>query len=75
MKSPSEKELAKRKLLDSQVRNIHNMLSNLNFIKDNPTFSKEGLNTLNRLQSELIILHQSYAESYMNLIREGYDTD
>lgn len=75
MKSPSEKELSKRKLQDSQVRQIDSLITNLKFIRDNPALSREGLDALNRIQTELIVLHQSYGEAYINLIREGYDTD
>ena len=75
MKSPSEKELSKRKLQDAQVRQIDSLITNLKFIRDNPALSREGLDALNRIQTELIVLHQSYGEAYMNLIREGYDTD
>lgn len=75
MKSPIEKKIAKRQLLDPQLRQIDSILINLKNVKDNPEFSRDGFNSLNQIQSELIVLIQSYGESLLNLVSEGYDVD
>lgn len=75
MKSPSEKENLRRKLLDHQIREIEDLITNLKFVKDHPEFTLDGFQTLNRIQTQLIVLIQSYGESYLNLLKDGYDVD
>lgn len=75
MKSPIEKKLSKRQLLDPQLRQIDSMIINLKNVRENPEYSRDGFNSLNQIQSELIILIQSYGESLLNLVSEGYDVD
>lgn len=75
MKSPIEKKLSKRQLLDPQLRQIDSMMINLKNVRENPEFSRDGFNSLNQIQSELIVLIQSYGESLLNLVSEGYDVD
>lgn len=75
MKSPSEQKEEGRKLLDTQIRHINSIIYNLEFLKKNPEFTRSGMTTLNTIQSDLLVLIQSYGECIMNLMRQGYEID
>lgn len=75
MKSPSEQKELGRRLLDSQIKQIDSIIYNLNLLKTNPEFTRNGIVTLNTIQSDLLVLIQSYGDCVMNLITQGYTLD